>query len=193
MNDVDPAERTTPVDGQVIHEVARQNGMGAGALKAALEGLERGEDLEDLRSSLEGAARQALRAHGREAVKETRDAWQGEAAYSEELDRIVTVTTVYDPHADDVLDDLQPVEVELGDDHQHVTSLDTLTAVEGVSLDVDADAGEARELLDVLTAGIEAVEDDGDESAEYARRVRKAIRDGHKRLDNSLTTRRAGR
>lgn len=128
-------------------------------------------------------------------IDDLRQTWEGQMAYSEEFQAVVGIEKVLDPLEDDGPDDPVAVDLCMPDGRQETTDLAGLrgNAVAGVSLDVDADAWEARELLDVLTAGIEAVEEGRDEPAEYARRVRTAVRDQHQRIDNSLTTRRAGR
>lgn len=123
-----------------------------------------------------------------EALRRT---WEGQTAYSEEFDAVVTVQKVHDPL--DPEDDDEPVAVDVWtpDNRLETTDLDGLrgNAVERVHLDADMSAQTAHELLGVLEAGIEAVEAETGERAERPRQVRKAIHDQHKRIDNSLTTR----
>lgn len=148
--------RSTAVDAGIIHDVARTKGMGAGALKGLLERVDSSDDLDDLSSREEDAVRRALRRHGVEAVETVRDAWEGTAAYSEEFDAVVTVETVHDPHGDEVLDDVQPVDIAV-DGRTETTSLATLWPVTDVTVTVTLDASEAYEVSRVLAQGLSAM------------------------------------
>jgi predicted RNA-binding Zn-ribbon protein involved in translation (DUF1610 family) len=127
----DDSGRTTPVDGEIIHDTARRYNFGAGRLKAALEGLGPSGDLEtksleDLDDKLAEAAGAALHQHGEQQADAVRDEWKGETVYSTEFECPVDVERVYDPLPDSVLRNVQGVEIEKPNGHLETTSLDTL-------------------------------------------------------------------
>lgn len=119
-------DQSTPVDPEIINDVARRYPMGAGALAELLEGLTVSEDLDELSGTQFRACREALERHGKEAAKPRREEWEGITAFSDELDTLVTVTTVHDQHPDEVVDGYQTVTVELQDGSEETTTLKTL-------------------------------------------------------------------
>lgn len=139
-------------------------------------------------------------------VQRLQRVWNGQAAYSEEFHEVVTVIDVHEPLCREVAAGIVPIEIKRQNGDVETTQLNTVegNAVEGASVAIDADPAEARELIAVLEAGISAVEGDdvdeeiapateiGDvERAAYARALRQAVRDQHKRINNALTTRAA--
>jgi len=125
-------ERTPPVAGEIIHDVARSYSFGAGHLKATIERVGPAGDLttpsldeeEDRRTA--EAARMALERHGAQEADAHRDTWVGEPAYSAEFQVPVDVVRGRVEDADDVLRDVWPVEVQKPNGTTETTSLDTL-------------------------------------------------------------------
>ena len=139
-------ERTTPVDGGVIHDVAQSYGFGAGHLKAALERVGPDGDLttdslEDLDDRTRDAARAALERTAIEQADDLADL-EGETFYSDEFAAPVEVATVHTGYPDDVLRGVQPVSVEKSNGATETTSLDTL-----VTEQPDPDDYEVGDLL----------------------------------------------
>lgn len=143
-------QRTPPVAGEIIHDVARSYSFGAGHLKATLERIGPAGDLttpsldeEDRRTA--DAARTALERHGTAEADAHRDTWAGEPAYSTEFQVPVDVVRVPDPAADDVLRDVWPVEIQKPNGTTETTSLDTLERPPDPS---HVEVGDTFELLD---------------------------------------------
>ncbi|AAY24981.1 ORF 55 [Haloarcula hispanica virus SH1] len=124
------SERTTPVDGGVIHDVAQTYTFGAGHLKAALERIGADGDLttdslEDLDDDTREAARKALEITAIDQAEDLEDL-EGETFYSDEFAAPVEVGTVHTGYPDDVLRGVQPVSVVKSNGATETTSLDTL-------------------------------------------------------------------
>lgn len=173
--------RTTPVDGEIIHNVARNTSMGAGGLKGILVGLDSGEDLEELPAEKQKPVRKALEKQGRRQADKYRDMGvKDQRAYSYEFGTVVTVTRIHNPLPDAVLDGYQAVEVEKPNGAKETTTLDTLAGVLTDSVQVKKRYGHAEgmELLWVLDAGIQAFAESEqyDGEANAARELRESIK-----------------
>lgn len=163
--------RETPVDGGVIHDVAMSYTFGAGHLKAVLERVGPDGDLttdslDDEDQKTAEAARKALELHGEHEAIDLRDDLEGETFYSDEFGVPVEVSKVHDPHADDVLRGIQPINVEKPNGAIETTSLDTL-----VTEDADPDdleVGDLYRLPDGTALHIQGVVP-ADEAPESAR------------------------
>ncbi|ALJ99710.1 putative VP18 [Haloarcula californiae icosahedral virus 1] len=164
-------ERTTPVDGGVIHDVAQSESFGAGHLKAALERVGPDGDLttdslEDLDESTREAAQKALEVHAIDQADDLADEWEGETVYSDEFGVPVEVATVHTGYPDDVLRGVQPVSVEKPNGATETTSLDTLVT-ERPDAD-DLETGDLYALPDGTALHIQGVAP-ADEAPESAR------------------------
>lgn len=163
--------------------------MGAGALKGALESIEDSDDLSALSPTVADACREALREEA-DGVLDGYDHLDGKwLDLPEGIGRIVSIES---PTAEEYLDGIRSpiVTIELPDGGRETNTLDAGDVVEPVGIDLDANPAQAAELIEALEAGIEQLEDDGDERLDFARAVRATAYDQHNRImsDSVLAT-----
>lgn len=165
-----------PVTGQIIHNVAQDLNRGAGGLKGLLR-LRDSSELFDLDRRDQSAANRALNQQADRNHEEQAPDWTGQTVYHTGMG-VGTVKKVHRQLPEEIIEDTHPIDVEF----EHATEtlgISDVAKVEDVQLNLDMNAENARELLEVLDAGIEAVEDDSGTKQYIGRAVRKMVYKQH--------------